>query len=263
MHNAAIAALGLHFVYIPFSVRPEDLGGALQSLPRLGIVGVNLTIPHKESAIPFMDEITPEARAIGAVNTVSVRDRKLIGSNTDGEGFMAPLLKRGFRAKESNAVVLGAGGAARSVVYRLAAEGASLVVANRDPARAERLAAEFRSLLPGSHISAAALGSLTAAELSSADLVVNATSAGMQPNDFETPPIPLKALRKGQIVYDLVYRPVETRLLAAAKEAGAETLNGVGMLVHQGAEALKQWTGVEPPIVVMERAVLNGLDGNG
>ena len=259
MHNAAIAALGLHFVYIPFSVRPDDVGPAIQSLPRLGIVGVNLTIPHKVSVIPFLDEITPEARTIGAVNTVHVVDGKLIGYNTDGEGFMAPLLNRGFRSRGAKVVVLGAGGAARSVVYRLASDGSDVVVANRNRDRAEKMGAEFRELLPGSRIRSAGLNAALGPDIDSAELVVNCTSAGMHPQESDIPPIPLDALRKGQIVYDLIYRPRETRLIAAARAAGADTLNGVGMLVHQGAGAFRIWTGIPPPVDEMERAVMNEL----
>ena len=280
MHNAALAALGLHYVYIPFSVEPDAVGPAIQSLPKLGIVGVNLTIPHKERVLPFLDEVAPEARIVGAVNTVHAVEGRLIGHNTDGEGFMASLRENlpqdwvsgeqppslqevppglGVRGPRGRVVVLGAGGAARSVVYRLARDGATVHIANRTRERARRLAEEMRNHLPDSEIVDAALDHSLAQELELAGLVVNTTSAGMHPNQEEIPPIPLEALHKDQIVYDLIYRPLETKLLAAARKRGAQTINGVDMLVHQGAAALKIWTGADPPVDIMKQAVLEEL----
>ena len=259
MHNAAIVALGLHYVYIPFSVEPDDIGPAIQSLLKLGIVGVNLTIPHKERVLPFLDEIASDARIVGAVNTVHAVDGRLIGFNTDGDGFMAPLAARGFQPQDALVVVLGAGGAARSVVYRLARGGAIVVIANRTRERAKRLADELRAQLPDSSIKDSALDKSLAPELERAGLVVNTTSAGMHPNEKEIPPIPVEALHEGQTVYDLIYRPLETKLLAAARERGAQTMNGVEMLVHQGAAAFRIWTGIAPPVDVMEQAVLRQL----
>src|SRR5438067_769020 len=133
MHNAAIAALGLDYLYIPFSVLPEDIGPAVRSITSLGIVGVNLTIPHKERVLPFLDRVAPEAQAVGAVNTVHNDKGILVGYNTDGEGFAGPLKAQGFECAGKRAVVLGAGGAARSVVYRLARDGAAITLVNRTP----------------------------------------------------------------------------------------------------------------------------------
>jgi shikimate dehydrogenase len=265
MHNAAIAALGLNFTYIPFSVHPDNLGPAIRSLTILNIAGVNLTIPHKERALAFLDELSPEAEAVGAVNTVLPLEGRLIGYNTDGEGFLAPLLAEGFTPRDSRALVLGAGGAARSVALRLALEGASVSVANRTPERAVRLCAEVARRAPGARPTALDLGDREAVrrELASADLLVNATAAGMRPHEGEDPPAPVDAIRPGMLVYDLVYNPVETRLLAAARAAGARAIGGVGMLVHQGAAAFEIWTGVRPPAEVMEQAVMEGLAGGG
>src|SRR5581483_10375763 len=140
MHNAAFAALGLPYVYVPFPVAPEEIGPAVRSLSSLGIVGVNLTIPHKESVLPFLDEITSEAREVGAVNTVHCTEGRLLGDNTDGRGFYEPLRELGVTVAGKRVVVLGAGGAARAVVFRLAREGAQITLANRTRERAERLA---------------------------------------------------------------------------------------------------------------------------
>jgi shikimate dehydrogenase len=259
MHNAAIAALGLHFVYIPFSVKPDDVGAAVQSLPGLGIVGVNLTVPHKERVLPYLDEVHPEARVVGAVNTVQIVDGKLIGHNTDGDGFMEPLNEIGFRAEGARAVVLGAGGAARSVVYRLTSAGASVTIANRTRMRADRLAAEFQALSTNARVRSVDLDMTLRSELQAADLVVNTTSVGMYPDLAAIPLAPLEGIRAGQIVYDLVYRPQETRLLREARERGAEIINGVKMLVRQGAASFRIWTGIEPPVKVMEQAVVERL----
>lgn len=264
MHNAAIAALGLHYVYIPFSVPPEDIGPAIRSLVPLGIRGVNLTIPHKESVLPFLDAVAPEAKAVGAVNTVLNEGGRLSGYNTDGEGFLRPLIERGFSARGKQAVVLGAGGAARSVVYRLLREGAKVVIVNRTPDRAERLAAEMREAAGSPHsseVSCIELGDGIGCgrAIERAEILVNTTSAGMSPNAGEMPPIPPTALHPALFVVDLIYNPSETLLLRTAAAAGARTLNGVPMLVHQGAAAFEIWTGRRPPTGVMERVVTQKL----
>lgn len=261
MHNAALAALNLPYIYVPFSVAPDRLGPAIRSLTALGIVGVNLTIPHKERVLPFLDEIAPEAQAVGAVNTVHNAQGRLIGFNTDGAGFAEPLRARGFEPRGRRTVVLGAGGAARSVVFRLAQEGAQVTLLNRTPERAVRLAEEVNRALGRRAVDLLEWGAEASLRerLAEAELLVNTTSVGMSPQEEEMPPIPVGSLHPRLMVYDLIYRPRETRLLAAARQAGAPTLNGVPMLVHQGAAAFRIWTGVSPPTEVMERAVLEGL----
>ena len=263
MHNAAIAALGLDYLYIPFSVLPENLDPAIHSLVALGIIGVNLTIPHKERVLPYLDEIDSEARAVGAVNTVHNDGGRLVGYNTDGEGFIGPLKARGFEVAGTRAVVLGAGGAARSVVFRLAREGAVVTIANRTVARAQALAEDVRHVIEDAAVDLLNLNDTAGLteSLSGAELLVNTTSVVMHPHDAADPPIPPAALHSRLFVYDLIYNPAETRLLRAAREAGADTLNGVTMLVWQGAAAFRIWTGVQPPIDVMERAVVTGLNG--
>jgi shikimate dehydrogenase len=262
MHNAAIAALDLPYLYIPFSVRPEDLGPAIHSLIALGIVGVNLTIPHKQSVLPYLDEIAPEAQAIGAVNTVHNDHGRLVGYNTDGDGFMGPLKAWGYAPRGRRAVVLGAGGAARSVVFRLVREGARIVVANRTVERALRLVADVLAVAHDGEIACIDLDDQAGLSeaLAGAELLVNTTSVGMYPHADAEPPVAPSALHPKLLVYDLVYNPVETRLLAGASAVGARTLNGVPMLVYQGAAAFKIWTGVDPPVDVMKRAVEAQLD---
>jgi shikimate dehydrogenase len=262
MHNAAIAALRLSFIYVPFAVRPDQIGPAIQSLRALGIVGVNLTIPHKESVLPFLDEITEEARDVGAVNTVHCIEGRLLGDNTDGRGFFEPLREMGVAVAGKRVVVLGAGGAARAVVFRLAREGAQITLANRTRERAERLAAAVAAAGLGRasvHATTLEPTQELADAIAGAELLIHTTRVGMHPETDALPPVPLEAFHSNLLVYDLVYNPVETLLLKQAQARGCRTLTGVKMLVYQGAVAFQRWTGHWPPTEVMERAVLHGL----
>jgi shikimate dehydrogenase len=262
MHNAAFAALGLDWVYVPFEVAPEDLGAALAGVRALGMAGVNVTVPLKELVPPHLDSLTDRAAALQAVNTVVHRDGRLVGDSTDGPGFLAALAYAGFAVDPgTRAVVLGAGGSARAVVLALLDGGASVVVANRSEERALALAAQLSE--------AGAVGTLTLAPLNEAGvgaalrgaaLLVNTTSLGMHPNDDEMPPVPAGALTPDLFVCDLIYNPAETRLLALARSRGCRTQNGAEMLVRQGALSFSQWTGVgEPPLGVMRQAVFSAL----
>jgi shikimate dehydrogenase len=257
MHNAAFAALGLDWAYVPLPVPPERVGDAVRGLVALGFAGANVTVPHKQAAIPFLDELTPVARAIGAVNTIVVRpDGSLLGDNTDGGGFMADLKSQMANGKWQieHALVLGAGGAARAIVYALVEAGTSVAVVNRTADRAFELCQTIGSALPhatdrlSAHAFPDALDDLT----TEADLIVNSTSLGLHEGD----PMPWDAavaFRPGRVVYDLIYnRPTE--MLALARAQGATALDGLGMLVHQGARAFELWTGVAAPIDVMMRA---------
>jgi shikimate dehydrogenase len=273
MHNAAFDALGLDWAYVPLSVPPERVGDAVRGLSALGFAGTNVTVPHKSAVIPFLDALTPIARAIGAANTIVVLpDGSLLGDNTDGAGFMADLRAHGVRVCGSvgvsgsslsippyshtptHALILGAGGAARAVAYVLADAGAIVAVANRTPDRAWELCQTVAAALPeaADRLSAHAFPDGLAELAPEADLVVNATSLGLRDGD----PLPWDAaiaFRTGQVVYDLIYnRP--TPLLALAEAQGARTIDGLGMLVHQGACAFELWTGREAPIDVMMEA---------
>jgi shikimate dehydrogenase len=262
MHNAAFAALQLSYIYVPFAVRPGSIGPAIRSLEPLGIVGVNLTIPHKQSVLPFLDEITPEAREVGAVNTVHCLEGRLLGDNTDGRGFFEPLREMGVTVAGACSVVLGSGGAARSVAFRLAREGARVTLVNRTEERARKLAADVALALPASppvtYLPMDASEALAEA-ISHSTLLVQTTRVGMFPEQDAVPPVPAEALHPRLLVYDLIYNPVETGLLKLARERGCRTLTGVKMLVYQGAAAFERWTGVWPPTDIMEEAVLAGL----
>jgi shikimate dehydrogenase len=263
MHNAAIAQLGLPFVYVPFLVHPDKLETALRSLDALGIVGVNLTIPLKERALALVDEVTDEGREVGAINTVHCVNGRLIADNTDGRGFYQPLRDAGIDVKGRQAVVLGAGGAARSVVFRLAREGAETIwLVNRTLERAEALAAAVAGSGYGANrVKPLRLDDEGAIEQAIRDsaLLVNTTRVGMYPEIEGLPPVPLKALHRNLFVYDLVYNPESTRLLVEASSRGCAVLGGAKMLVFRGAVAFERWTGKWPPTDVMEMAVAQQL----
>jgi shikimate dehydrogenase len=260
MHNAALAALGEEAVYAAFDVAPERLAAALEGLEALSVVGANLTIPHKEAALRFARELSPEAELIGAVNTLCFADGRRRGENTDGRGFLAALRDAGFTPEGCRAVVLGAGGSARAVAVSLGPLAARLVLANRTPERAAALA----DLVNG-HFGAGRAYTLgmeadrLAGELAEANLLVNTTSVGMVPHADAPPLVPEAALHPGLFVYDLVYNPPETRLLACAKRQGAAGRNGLSMLARQGALSLEAWLGRPAPAELMERECARAL----
>jgi shikimate dehydrogenase len=262
MHNAALQSLNLPYVYVPFAVPPEHIEQVLRALPALGIRGVNCTIPHKEAALRTVDVRTPVAEAIGAVNTVIVEDGRLTGDNTDAYGFAAPLADLKFNLEGGNVLVLGAGGAARAVVYELLRQGAQVTLANRTRERAERLEDDMaKALGRTARCIPMDAGDKLREAVQSAKLLVNTTSVGMIHAGEGQIPIPAETLHPGLLVYDLVYSPSCTPLLAAASQIGCRTLNGLPMLVHQGARAFELWTGVAPPVSVMLEAAEQSLNG--
>lgn len=257
MQNAALAALGLDWVYVAFDVAPGDASAALSGLRALGMVGVNVTVPLKETVLPLLDEIHEDARWIGSVNTIHHRDGKLYGYSTDGAGFLRSLEAAGQSPNNREVLLLGAGGSARAVAFALASRGCHCRVANRTEARAETLVRDVNRWFPGA-ASAAGWG----APAGDFDLLVNTTTLGMTPNEAVLPALPPNAFGSKPFVYDLIYSPAQTRLLAAAAAAGCGTMNGVKMLVWQGALSLALWTGLsaeEMPVAVMEAAVLAAL----
>jgi len=251
LHNAAFAATGIDGVYVAFEVREGDVPAALAGVRALGLLGLSVTMPHKEAVARAVDRLDPEAAALDAVNCV-VRDPDgaLVGANTDGPGFVASLVvDHGVALDGRRCVVLGAGGAARAVVRSLADAGAGeVVVVNRTAATGERAAA-----LAGRR---GRLG--TPADVAGADVIVNATPVGMGEGAGRLPCDP-DLLRAGQVVADLVYQPLDTALLQAARAAGAVAVDGLGMLVHQAALAFRRWTGVDPPVAAMRAAALEEL----
>jgi shikimate dehydrogenase len=263
MHNAAFRALGLDWCYVPFPVHPARLSQALAGVRALGLRGINVTVPHKQALLPLVDELTPEARAVGAVNTVVVREDSLLGHNTDVAGFLRALAEAQFDPSGCIALVLGAGGAARAIVYALARMGARVSILNRTESRAHDLAREFAPLnvearLEGGPLDEPALRRA----LRDVGLIVNTTPLGMSPMTDASPWIEGVRFPLGALVFDLVYNPRETRLMRQAHGDGARAIDGLRMLVHQGAESFILWTGLEPPIEVMYAACTAILGGS-
>ena len=257
MHNAAAAALGLDWAYVPLPVRPEALPLALGGLAALGFRGVNVTVPHKAAVLSYLDAVYPVAQLIGAVNTIVVGDGRLTGFNTDWSGFLADLDDHGLALGGRECVVLGAGGSARAVVYALASVGARVTVLARRPEQAAQLVAELGTALPGATLTTGALAA--AAEVVGGiyhPILVNTTPLGMAGANAEQSPWPAGApLPADAFVYDLVYNPPLTPLLRQAQAAGCRVANGLGMLVNQAAEAFELWTNHKPDREVMRRAV--------
>ncbi len=262
IHQAALDHCGLDGSYALFPVSPDVPGGLRNLLVRLRsgeINGLNVTIPHKQTVIPWLDELTPTARAIGAVNTIFVRDECLIGDNTDAPGFLADLKRfRALAGADSDtvktALVLGAGGAARAVVYALANDGWEVILAARRTEQAQALANTFDD-----HASTVTVAALVADALRpllpDISLVVNATPLGMSPDVGQTPWPSGLALPPRALVYDLVYHPRETAFVSAARAAGLPAVTGLGMLAGQAALAFEAWTGIRIPIEILLAAV--------
>lgn len=257
MHNAAFEARGIDAVYRARDVPPLELAAAVAGLRREEMYGANVTIPHKEAVLKLMDRLSDAAKTIGAVNTITNRGGELVGDNTDAGGFLRALAEGGIPVRDTAALVLGAGGAARAVVYALATGGASTVhVFNRTTERAARLAAELGDLSLIRVVSGPDLGMVGR----SVGLLVNATSVGMTGTSSEGDmPCPPDAMPAEGAVVDIVYRPALTPLLVEAARRGLVTQNGVAMLVHQGAAAFEQWTGKSAPVAVMRTALEEGL----
>jgi len=256
MHNAAFAALGLDWIYVPFPVAPEGLPAAVAGLKVLGVAGFNVTIPHKVAIMELLDRIAPEAELIGAVNTVLNRNGVLTGYNTDGIGLLAALARKlGFVPGGKSVLVLGAGGAARSAVASLLVAGATRVeLVNRTADKASELVRLLAPHAAGCRLAGRELALLADREfLREFDLIVNTSSVGMAGDAFEG--LELSGLRPGLAVYDMVYAPPVTPLLAQAERLGIPAANGLGMLVAQGEAAFAVWTGVKPPAGCMERAL--------
>jgi shikimate dehydrogenase len=257
MQNAAFEAAGMEACYVPIEVKPRDLSAVLKALVAAGFGGVNVTIPHKERVIRYLDRLSPEARLIGAVNTVVVEGRRLVGHNTDGKGFSEAFRrsKPGRLLQGRRLLVLGAGGAARAVVVQAASEGAGeIAVANRTPARAEKLIKGLWKRFPGVKFETVRLeGNPLRAQLDFSDVIVNTTSLGLNPGDPS--PVPGERLSDRHIVMDTIYSPPLTPLLKEAQEAGAEIVYGLGMLLWQGAFAFELWTGKAAPVSIMEEAL--------
>lgn len=261
MHNAAFQARGMDWVYVPFPVPPERLRDAVRGVRGLGLRGVNVTVPYKEAVMGLLDRLTPEAHAVGAVNTVVAEpDGVLWGTNTDALGFLEDLRAHDVEVEGEWVLVLGAGGAARAVVYALARAGARVTISNRTMGRAVELVRHMHTVFPGRTLRVVDwTREALAAEAERHSILVNATSVGMWPNVDVSPWPPGIGFGNIRVVYDVIYTPAETQLLREAAAWGCRTINGLGMLVRQGAEAWRLWTGEPPPVDVMFEAARQAL----
>ncbi len=258
LQNAALAKAGLDYAYIALPVEQEKLAMAVEGLRSLGFRGFNVTIPHKTAILPFLDEVDEDARIIGAVNTVVNENGHLAGYNTDVKGFMQALHRRGFSIEGKKAVILGAGGAARAVLWGLIQGGAAKIcIGVRNPAKAEALAECFRQYVE--------IDLLDWNEecfqqgLAQAALIVNTTPLGMHPKEDAAAPVKWDFVNSQALVYDIIYTPARTKFLQQAKVHGHMILNGEEMLAGQGAEAFRLWTGKEADLEVMLEALRKTL----
>jgi shikimate dehydrogenase len=262
MHNAAFKELGLNLVYVAFTVTATALKDAVSGAKSLGLRGLNVTMPHKKAVMEYLDSVDSTAKNIGAVNTVLNNQGKLVGYNTDGSGAMIALQENGVYPEEKKLLLLGAGGAAKAIAYYAAQEVDELVILNRTQKKAKQLAEalckEFGKKVKGRTFSPEILKK----ELETTDILVNATSVGMHPH-ADSSPVPSRLLRHDLCVMDIIYNPLETRLIADAKAADAKVVSGIEMLLYQGAVAFEIWTNRPAPVEVMRTAALNALKKQG
>lgn len=254
MMEAAFADKDLNFRYITMKVLEEDLEKAMHSLIPLNFKGIGLTMPHKVTAIQYLDTLSQAASIIGAVNTVAVQNGKLFGENTDGKGFVQALYNKGVTLNGKNVTIFGAGGAAKAIAVECALAGAaSIIVVNRTPERAQALvktlqentsaAASWQQWEPGHKIPAGT------------DILINGTSIGLHPNGDEKPDIDYDGITANMVAADVVFNPVDTCFLMEAQKRGALAVNGLGMLACQGVLGFELWTGVTPSLEVMENVL--------
>ncbi len=251
MHNSAFEHLGIDAIYLKFEVKPEDLRDAILGARALGFRGFNVTIPHKEAVLKYVEPVGI-AKMIGAVNTLLLPELK--GYNTDAYGAMEALRRAGVDVEGKRALVVGAGGAGRAIAFALAEKGAYVIVTNRTESRGLKLAEDVRKVGKCVFHPYDRLEELRG----NLDIIVNATPLGMK--GFESKlPVPEVLIERGCVVFDTVYNPLETPLIKLAKERGCKVVYGIDMLVYQGAEAFKIWLGIDPPVEVMREAALSAL----
>jgi len=255
LHEAAFRARHLNWRYLTIEVRPEDLEGAIRGLRAFNMRGINLTIPHKVSVLKYLDDLSPEAELIGAVNTVVRHGNELVGHNTDGKGFLRSTREdAGLDSRGKRFVFLGAGGAARAMSVEQALAGADhFTIVNRNPERGQALVGLLQDKTPAQAEFVPWTGQYAVPPR--ADVLVNATPVGLFPHVDDMPPVALQSIRPDLLVCDVIPNPPQTAFLSAAAARGARTLDGLGMLVYQGAICFEMWTGVEAPLLVMRQAL--------
>ena len=257
MHNAAFEKLGMDYAYIAFDVDPNNLGSAIEGAKSLNIKGFNVTIPHKIEVMHFLDEIDEVAGLIGAVNTIDFKNMK--GYNTDGIGAVRAI-EDVISIKDNNVVIAGAGGASRAISFYLAKYGAdSITILNRNVDRAISLAGDVLDSGLMADVQADSISEINN-YLSDADILVDTTPMGMHPHVDDEPIARAEDMHEDLVVFDAVYNPNETVLIKEAIKAGAKPVYGIKMLLYQGAESFKIWTGVDAPVDEMEKALRQTLN---
>ena len=258
MHNIALNDLNLDYVYVAFDVTPKNLRNALNGIRALNIRGINVTIPHKETVLSYLDSIDPIAQKIRAVNTIKLEDGRIYGKNTDAEGFIRAIEDANIDISEMDVLLLGSGGAAKAVSYALIQKISKLTILNRTKPKATELANKLKkeSEIP---IFTKKLEETTINdEIQRVDLVINATPVGMYPSQQESI-LSSNMLHQDLIVFDLIYNPIETKLIKDARKVGCKTINGLDMLISQGALAFEWWTDKKPNTNLMKKKVIEFL----
>lgn len=252
MQNAAFRKMGLNIIYMPIEVSEENLGDVIKGISKMNFDGFNVTIPHKVNVIKYLDEVDELAEKIGAVNVVAIQGGRLKGYNTDGQGFLKSFeVGTGESAENKSILIIGSGGASRAISMTMAVSGAkNIYICNRTIEKAVELAEDINKKTGRSQIASALKYSGLKEILAGIDILINTTSIGMHP-DTDALPIEKELLHKELIVCDIVYNPLKTKLLKEAQKVGCQTLTGISMLVYQGAEAFRIWTGQAPPIETM------------
>lgn len=254
MHNAAFEQLDLDYIYVPFLVAENALKNAINGAKSLNIKGLNVTIPHKTEVIKHLDSLDKAAELIGAVNTVKFDENGTIGFNTDGIGAVKSI-EEVSSVKNKKVIILGAGGAARAVAFQILIEGAGpLIIANRTSKNALNLQKDLRNKL-NADVKTVDFGEKLENELLDADILINTTPIGMYPDIDQEPLVKAGMMHKNLVVNDLVYNPLKTCLLKECEKANAEAVSGIKMLIYQGMESFKIWTGIYPPLEIFENAL--------
>ena len=249
MHNSAFRELDFDIIYVAFKVSPEDLTDAIKAVKFLNLLGINITVPHKERAIPLLDSIDEEASFIGAINTIVNSEGVLKGYNTDGRGFLSSLSEEGISIDGKRIMIIGTGGACRAISYYLSEKASELSLYDIDKSKAEKLIGDLEKIRDNVFL----LDKIDDAERP--DIIINATPLGMKSNDPS--PVNPDLITSDMVVCDLVYK--KTKLLYDAEKKGAKTLNGSGMLLWQGVLAFELWTGIIPPVDLMRKALLSRI----
>lgn len=259
MHNAAFKELGLDNIYVPFHVKAEHLEDAIIGAQSLGVKGFNVTIPHKTEVINYLDYLDIAAGLIGAVNTIEFGNNGAVGHNTDGIGAVMAI-EEVTPVKNKKVIIVGAGGASRAIAFQLLLSGVdNLVIANRTVEKAGELKTDLVEKLDH-EVRVSGLDENLTQELSDTDILINTTPVGMYPNVDEKPVVTAEMMHPDMVVNDIVYNPLKTGLLKETDKAGAKSISGIKMLMYQGVEAFKIWTGIEPPVEIFQRALMNELD---